>query len=232
MKSDFYYLICNKNREKLNYFFNYIIREILDKFLIIFSPYIPHFASQMPICMHACFLPLLLAIIPVQNLHHYGPCVLWLFDSLQKYYLYIIFSKTLFLFLFFMKTPFPSKSWYSSSYSLRNIISLWIFALHLLPPDIPYSKKQDSPTHKLANLSLSLLGLSPRAQAPCNHYSNCTNPIFPHTPELPLFSWDPMLSTADYGLYSTTTRENSSQHQWLRTIRVTPSCHSTSYLIT
>ena len=184
--------------------------------------------------MHACMLP------PSTSRYYSRPkfarlwplCAMAFRFTPKILFIYYIFKNFIFIFIFFMKTPFPSKSWYSSSYSLRNIISLWIFALHLLPPDIPYSKKQDSPTHKLANLSLSLLGLSPRAQAPCNHYSNCTNPIFPHTPELPLFSWDPMLSTTDYGLYSTTTRENSSQHQWLRTIRVTPSCHSTSYLIT
>lgn len=146
-------------------------------------------------------------------------------------FIYYIFKNFIFIFIFLWKLHFLSN--HDIHHPTRCVILLACeFCPTPTPPDIPYSKKQDSPTHKLANLSLSLLGLSPRAQAPCNHYSNCTNPIFPHTPELPLFSWYPMLSTADYGLYSTTTRENSSQHQWLRTIRVTPSCHSTSYLIT
>ena len=115
--------------------------------------------------MHACMLP------PSTSRYYSRPkfarlwplCAMAFRFTPKILFIYYIFKNFIFIFIFFMKTPFPSKSWYSSSYSLRNIISLWIFALHLLPPDIPYSKKQDSPTHKLANLSLSLLGLRPHA---------------------------------------------------------------------
>ena len=154
------------------------------------------------------------------------------FSIHSKNIIYILyFQKLYFYFYFLWKLHFLSN--HDIHHPTRCVILLACEFLPYTYSPLTYpTQRNKTPTHKLANLSLSLLGLSPRAQAPCNHYSNCTNPIFPHTPELPLFSWNPMLSTADYGLYSTTTRENSSQHQWLRTIRVTPSCHSTSYLIT
>ena len=86
--------------KKLNYFFNYIIREILDIFLIIFSPYIPHFASQMPIaCMHASSLYFSLLfpskICTTMALVCYG------FSIHSKNIIYILYFQKLYFYFYF-----------------------------------------------------------------------------------------------------------------------------------